>query len=500
MTDVETTIENQLATLKDRLAELEHIEQRCVEAETALKNLELRNRLFSDSAPMGLLAVDRQGCIQGLNRKLRNLLPWPPDKDPIGMNLFEFQPLLDAGVIEKFRHCMTQNSTVLYDHSCVDNSGQCLQLRFHLGPVSDNDGWVTGVMAFVENATQLKKAQTAALESEQRYRLLFESAPIAMIERDASQLKAHLKHLQASGVVDLKHYLEQHPDEVLRCVGMIKTTDCNDAFLELLETTDKESLMADLPRVIMGPEFEQMVQMAREMVLVVAQGCSIPERELTIRTSQGRNKRVMMRAMALAGHETTMARVVVSMVDITARVTAEEALRASEQRFREQALHDNLTGLYNQRYLYHSLPLLIQTAGAEKSSLSVIFIDLDNFKHVVDTHGHLNGSRVIQAVAGTIAKTICIPTYAVAYAGDEFVIVMPEADADQAWRKAQEIQNQIKTTRFLEHHEKGVRLDASFGIATFPNHGEDAEALLSAADTALFGIKGTGKGAIGRYR
>ncbi|MBI5894931.1 MAG: GGDEF domain-containing protein, partial [Desulfobacterales bacterium] len=189
-----------------------------------------------------------------------------------------------------------------------------------------------------------------------------------------------------------------------------------------------------------------------------------------------------------------------SMVDISTRVAAEEALRASEQRFREQALHDNLTGLYNQRYLHYSLPRLIQTARSQGRPLAVIFMDLDNFKSVVDAHGHLNGSRAIQEVAAILSAGLVAPAYAVAYAGDEFVVVLPDHDLDQALKRAEEIQARIKNAIYLQSQGQNVRLQASYGIAAFPNHGEDAEAILAAADTALFDIKCTGKGAIGRYQ
>jgi diguanylate cyclase (GGDEF)-like protein len=130
----------------------------------------------------------------------------------------------------------------------------------------------------------------------------------------------------------------------------------------------------------------------------------------------------------------------------------------------------------------------------------VVFMDLDNFKSVVDAHGHLNGCRAIQEVAATLRAAIDPPAYAVAYAGDEFVAVLPDHDQEQALAKAEQLQASIKASVYLQEQGKNVRLQASCGIATFPTHGDDAEALLNAADTALFEIKGTGKGAIGRYK
>ena len=89
----------------------------------------------------------------------------------------------------------------------------------------DGSGTVSGVLAFVEDMTSLKLAQDAVQESEERYRLLFQSTPIALIERDASRLKAHLDRLRASGVTDFSNYLAENPREVAHCKSMIKTVD-----------------------------------------------------------------------------------------------------------------------------------------------------------------------------------------------------------------------------------------------------------------------------------
>jgi len=129
--------------------------------------------------------------------------------------------------------------------------------------------------------------------------------------------------------------------------------------------------------------------------------------------------------------------------------------------------------------------------------LSLIFMDLDNFKQVVDAHGHLNGSRAIQEVAATIRHLISEPSYAVAYAGDEFVVVLPGLNSSQAMETADFIRAEIDRILYLRDQGLDVKLCASFGIAAFPDHAEDVTELLAAADRALFAVKGKGKNAIG---
>ncbi|MFZ0132047.1 MAG: GGDEF domain-containing protein [Desulfobacterales bacterium] len=124
-------------------------------------------------------------------------------------------------------------------------------------------------------------------------------------------------------------------------------------------------------------------------------------------------------------------------------------------------------------------------------------MDLDYFKRVVDTHGHLNGSQAIREVAATIRESLKGPAYAVAYAGDEFVVVLPGCDKEQAEETARVIQRRIDETVYLCGQGLAVNLRASFGIATFPEHAGDLTGLLAAADHALFGVKANGKSAIG---
>jgi diguanylate cyclase (GGDEF)-like protein len=166
------------------------------------------------------------------------------------------------------------------------------------------------------------------------------------------------------------------------------------------------------------------------------------------------------------------------------------------RRFRElheMAIRDSLTGLYNQRYLFRSLEDLIETSNAEGKCFSLLFMDIDNFKRVVDAEGHLNGSRALREVAQTIQGCLEDTSFAVTYGGDEFVVVLPDTDTIQAAKTARKIQESIRTSTFLTHWNRKVQVTASFGVATFPDHAKDNKALLALADQAMFRVKKTGK-------
>jgi diguanylate cyclase (GGDEF)-like protein len=478
----------EVEALRLRLSECE--EQR-TRAENALRSLEDRNRLLGDSAPFGILTLDMAGRITGFNRKIVEMLPWPAIPDLTTLGIHELEPLAATGIVDEFRRCLDTKTTVVSKAFCI-GSPAC-HLRFHISPVPDGSGAVTGMLAFLENISEQKSAEEALRESEERYRMLFQYSPVALVERDASKLKDHIERLRAEGVSDLSGYLRANPQEVFHCMEMIRTVAFNDAFLRMMEAETPEQL-----RVSLYPtDRAEYFQMALEVILMIAHGSISQERERAIHTLKGNPKNVIIKALTVSGHEDTLARIVISMVDISERKQAEEALKLSERKYRAQALRDNLTGLYNRRYLYQSLSELIERSRAERVPVSLIFMDLDDFKQVVDAFGHLNGSRAIQEVAATIRESIREPAYAVAYAGDEFVVVLPGMGPAQAVECAGSIRERMNGALYLRGEGICVKLRASFGVGTFPIHAEDVTGLLAAADRALFGIKVKGKNSIG---
>jgi len=154
---------------------------------------------------------------------------------------------------------------------------------------------------------------------------------------------------------------------------------------------------------------------------------------------------------------------------------------------------DDVSGFYNTRYLHRYLDRLLSTPTAREEAVSLVFFDLDNFKEVVDTYGHLLGAKVLREVAQAVHRELDEEDRLVRYGGDEYVVILPRQNKEAAREKARRMSQAITSTEFLPKENRHVRLTASFGLATFPDDARDARELLSEADHCLFRSKSRGK-------
>ena len=172
----------------------------------------------------------------------------------------------------------------------------------------------------------------------------------------------------------------------------------------------------------------------------------------------------------------------------------QQDLQASVIRYRNLSILDDLTGFYNTRYLYQTLQE--QLEKPHHLPLSVVFIDIDNFKKVVDTHGHLNGSSTIAELAEIVIPLLPEGCYGVSYGGDEFVLVLAGHGRTTGALLADRIRKAIEDSPFLTFCDLNIHITVSCGIATFPDDASTLEELLANADHALFETKRRGKNSV----
>ena len=151
--------------------------------------------------------------------------------------------------------------------------------------------------------------------------------------------------------------------------------------------------------------------------------------------------------------------------------------------WRELAVTDPLTGLANHRQLIQALEAEIRRSRRTAQPLAVVLLDLDGLKQINDRHGHLSGSLAIRRVAEALLGSCRATDTAARFGGDEFALVLPETGEAAAWHVARGVVDRLATDA-----EK-PNLSISVGVAVYPGHGETVEALLNAADVALYETK-----------
>ena len=180
------------------------------------------------------------------------------------------------------------------------------------------------------------------------------------------------------------------------------------------------------------------------------------------------------------------------IMDITERLHAEHEVQLLQEQLREQAVRDPLTGLFNRRYLDEVITN--EMARAERSGypMSLIMCDIDHFKAINDTYGHLAGDEVLRAFSRLIKQYSRGGDIICRYGGEEFLLVLPGMNRERAAARAEQLRLAFAAA-LMAYNATIIRATASFGVATFPADGNDLDALIGAADKALYIAKEAGR-------
>jgi diguanylate cyclase (GGDEF)-like protein len=154
---------------------------------------------------------------------------------------------------------------------------------------------------------------------------------------------------------------------------------------------------------------------------------------------------------------------------------------------------DDLTNLYNSRYLSQVLRRETKRASRSGRPLSLLFVDLDGFKSINDMHGHLYGSRALVEAAGVMRDSARETDIVARFGGDEFAVVLPDTGSEGAIAVGERLRARVAAFRFLEGDGLSIALTVSVGVATLPDVAASAEGLIQAADDAMYWVKDHGK-------
>jgi PAS domain S-box-containing protein len=190
--------------------------------------------------------------------------------------------------------------------------------RFH-----DAQGGELGLIGVITDITERKRAEEALSSSEERYRRLFQDSPVSLWEEDISELEAQLSALRSCGIADFDAYFTDHPDEVFKYVGSVKVISVNKTTLDLYQAPDRATLLHDLSQVFTARSFEAF----RGILIALVTGEQTYECETVNQTLTGKTIDVLLRWSLISNDESGRSRALVSILDITERKRAEEALQ-----------------------------------------------------------------------------------------------------------------------------------------------------------------------------
>jgi len=178
--------------------------------------------------------------------------------------------------------------------------------------------------------------------------------------------------------------------------------------------------------------------------------------------------------------------------DITDRKRIEKELRDSEERYRELSIIDDLSRLYNSRYFYHQLKLEIDRSERYEQPLTLLLLDLDNFKAFNDAYGHVEGDQVLFRLGQVVKRCLRQTDSAYRYGGEEFTILLPMTTSEDGAVTAERIRIEFKKENFSPVLGKDVRITVSIGLAQYKPQ-EDMKAFVHRVDQLMYQGKKNGK-------
>lgn len=344
-------------------------------------------------------------------------------------------------------------------------------LRFTAAPLRDSKGAMIGVIETLEDITDRRRIEDAIKESEQRLRSVIEGSPIPtfVIDQDHKVLywnKAleEMSDIRASDIIGTNQQWRAFYDKERPCMA------------DLLVN----SLFEEIPRWYVGKYHKlKLIEDAYEAI------------DFFPALGPG-GKWLRFTAAALRDSKGTVFGAIETLEDITDRKFAEEALKESEMRYMELSITDGLTKLFNSRHFYAQLKAEAERARRYEHPLSILMLDIDDFKNYNDTFGHLEGDRVLVRLGQVITRCLRKTDSGYRYGGEEFTLILPETKGEAAIALAERIREEFEEEIFTPDHDQKINKTISVGVTEYIKE-EALSDFLKRVDEGMYTAKRQGK-------
>jgi len=288
----------------------------------ALKESEEKYRGIFENIIDVYYRADLEGNLTLISPSGLKLFGYDSNEEVIGKNLAkDFYPHPEDR--KPFLKLLERHGNVInYQDTIKRKDGTLVMVETSSYLIYDQTGKPIAVEGIIRDITDRKQIEKSLQESEERYRSLFEDSPTSLWEEDFSGFKTYLDTLHQSGIKDFRTYFNKHPEEVVKCINLIKIIDVNRTTLKLYKARNKEELLGNLDKLFRKESPETF----REEFIALAEGKTKYRAEAVTQTLMGDRIYYVLGLSVIPGYEDTLSRVLISIEDITERKKAEEAL------------------------------------------------------------------------------------------------------------------------------------------------------------------------------
>ena len=419
----------ELSSLKHRIQELERAESERKQVEEALQEREEKYRTILQSIEDGYFEQDLAGNFIFLNNSMSRIYGYPKE-ELMGMN---YKQHTDPENGKKCFHAYvniykTGQPGKVVDFEIIRKDGTKRNIESSMSLIKDSSGNPIAYRGIVRDITERKETEGALRESEKKYRNILESIQEGYFELDLAGNYTFVNEANCRFLGYTKEELvgmnyRQHTDEE-------SAKKLYQPYRELyrtgkpIETLEVESFRKDGIKVI----YETSVSLIRD-----SEGNPIGFRGISR--------------------------------DITERKRAEDALRESEKRYHELSIVDDLTQLYNSRHFYFQLKSELDRSNRYEQPLTLLLLDLDNFKAFNDAYGHVEGHQVLWRLGQVVKRCLRETDFAFRYGGEEFTILLPMTTSADGAVTAERIRIEFKQETFSPAPGQDVHVTVSIGLA-----------------------------------
>jgi diguanylate cyclase (GGDEF)-like protein/PAS domain S-box-containing protein len=442
-------------SLRRRIEELERSESAWKKEKEALKKAERRFRSYFNLPLHGIAITspakewievnDRICSILGYAREAIVRMTWSEmtHPDDLAADLSEFDHVLSG-----------QKDQYHIEKRFIRKDGKVIWTHLSVGCVRKPDGSVDHIVATIDDITNAKSSEEALRQSEERYRTLVENASDIVFKTDDAG------------------YFTFVNDAVRRTMGYEEEEMIGRHYLTVIRPDMREEAGK-----LFGRQFVKRIPNTySEFPVIVKDGGEIWLGQNTQLIYQG-GKAVAFQSLAR---------------DITDRKRIAEALRESENRYRELSIVDDLTRLYNSRHFYHQLRMEIDRADRYGQPLTLLLLDLDDFKAFNDAYGHIEGDQVLSRLGRVVKRCLRQTDSAYRYGGEEFTVLLPMTTGKDGAVTAERIRTEFQEEIFSPAAGQDLHMTVSIGLGQYKPP-EDMKAFVHRVDQLMYEGKKNGK-------